>query len=59
MSQQPEPTVEGKTYEEWVAEYETVTDPETAREAAGFLFGYGGDRFVIDEDGVERPDTDE
>lgn len=51
------PTVEGKTYEEWVAEYEEVTDPETAREAASWLFGYGGDRFVIDpETGEESPE---
>jgi hypothetical protein len=49
------PTVEGKTYEEWVTEYEQVTNTETAQEAAGFLFGYGGDRYVEDEDGEEHP----
>ena len=45
-------TVDGKTFDEWVAELERDTTPGKAREIAGIMFGDGGDVTPVDESEV-------
>jgi hypothetical protein len=49
-----EPTVEGKTFDQWVDEYQLVTTRMIAVEMARLLFGLGGDTPVIDVTQEER-----
>ena len=43
MATTQEPTVEGKTFDEWVKEHEILAPRQIAVEMTSLLFGYGGD----------------
>lgn len=45
---EPEGEIEGKTFEEWEAEYQQITTPYQARELALCRFGVHPDQVVID-----------
>ena len=56
MSEPLERTVEGKTFDQWVAEAEQYTTPNKARELACVMFGLEPDLLDVTE---SQPDTEQ
>jgi hypothetical protein len=54
MSERPE-RVDGKTFDEWVAELSEVFSERQARQMTALKFGWQGDAVVMNADGTVRP----
>ena len=49
----PEPTIEGKTFDEWVTENERLAPRQIAVEMTSLLFGYGGDTPITEPEQLD------
>lgn len=55
MTEKPVRLVDGKTYDEHLAELEPYTLPEQARQIVALRFGLGGDNIELDPEGQQEP----